>query len=194
MLTEKEILGILEDTQALLTGHFKLSSGRHSEKYTQCAQVLQYPDQAELLAKALAEKCRENIGAIDVVASPAVGGLVLGQEMARALGVRSVFSERDHNGEMTLRRSFRLNENEKVLMVDDVFTTGKSLRELLKVVKAQGAQAVGAASLAERGLLGNDFEVPLISLIKLDFADYDPSDCPACQKGLPVIKPGSRPQ
>jgi orotate phosphoribosyltransferase len=193
MLTEQEVRKILEEARALLTGHFKLSSGRHSENYLQCAQALQYPDKAEALGKSLAEKCMAR-GKIHAVASPAVGGVVIGQEVARALGVRAIFAERDGEGKMAFRRGFYVSSGENILLVDDVLTTGLSLREMLTLARSQGAQVIGVAAIAERGSSDKTFDVPRDTLIKLNFQDYDPAQCPACQKGLPVEKPGTRPE
>jgi orotate phosphoribosyltransferase len=196
VLTEKDVKKILEEARALLSGHFKLSSGRHSGNYLQCAQVLQHPAKARELGQALADKCSARGGIvpkIHVVASPAVGGVVIGQEVALGLGSRAIFSERDAAGKMAFRRGFKLNPGENVLLADDVLTTGGSLRELLELVRSEGGNTVGVAALAERGVHDKTFPVPRVSLLKLDFVDYDPAACPLCEKGLPVEKPGSRP-
>ncbi|MGQ0644334.1 MAG: orotate phosphoribosyltransferase [Elusimicrobiota bacterium] len=197
MLSDQEIRAILEESGALLSGHFKLSSGRHSGHYLQCAQVLQHPDKAELLCRTLAEKCSAHgVGIenrIHTVASPAVGGLVIGQELARALKARSVFAERGADGKMAFRRGFKLAPRETVLLADDVLTTGGSLRELFELAQAQGARVVGVAAAAERGFHDKTFKVPRDVLIKLDFQDYEPAECPLCRQGLPIDKPGSRP-
>jgi orotate phosphoribosyltransferase len=193
VLTEKEVRQILEGAEALLSGHFRLSSGRHSENYLQCAQVLQFPDRAERLCRALAERCRAR-GRIDVVASPAVGGVIIGQEVARALGVRAIFAERNAEGKLSFRRGFFVRPGERVLLADDVLTTGLSLREVAGLVRPLGAAITGYCALAERGAHDKNFDGPRDVLIKLEFQDFDPADCPACKRGLPIAKPGSRPE
>ncbi|HOW27184.1 MAG TPA: orotate phosphoribosyltransferase [Elusimicrobiota bacterium] len=196
-MNEKDVTRILEDSQALLTGHFKLSSGRHSRNYMQCAKALQHPDRAEQLGRALAEKCRDALlkqgRKIDVVASPAVGGLILGHEVARALGVRHVFSERDVPG-MVLRRGFTLRDGENVLLVDDVLTTGGSFNELTELVRSWKARVAGLACLVQRGKDAPSFPAPHFALLTVDLENYDPTQCPLCREGKPVEKPGSRPE
>jgi orotate phosphoribosyltransferase len=195
VLNEKDVRALMEETQALLTGHFRLSSGRHSRHYFQCARVLQYPGKAEQLGRSLAALCGSaNEGRIDLVASPALGGTVLGQEVARGLGVRHIFAERDASRQFSFRRGFHLKTNERVLLVDDVFTTGGSLKELADVVQAHGAQVIGLAALVERGVQREkQFVAPRYALLRLDLEDYDADACPACRDGVPVEKPGSRP-
>jgi orotate phosphoribosyltransferase len=197
VLTEKEIRAILEEAKALKSGHFQLSSGRHSQFYLQCALALQFPDKAEKLGKALGELCDAHSAGggdkIHAVVSPAVGGVVMGQEVARAIGTRSIFAERDAAGKMVLRRGFDLKRGENVLLVDDVLTTGGSLRELFSLVQSYGARVIGIGALAERGFHDKTFEVTRDVLLKLNFEDFDPQDCPACKEGLPIDKPGSRP-
>jgi len=194
LLTEQEAQKIMEEARALLTGHFKLSSGRHSERYLQCAQALQHPDKARRLGQALAEKCKAAVGGkIDAVASPAVGGLVIGQEVAAGLDVRHVFSERGADGKMSFRRGFKVAPGENILVVDDVLTTGLSFREVSALVEAEGGRVAGLAAVAERGAGDKGFTAPRVALLRLDFKDYDPNDCPLCKKGLPLEKPGSRP-
>jgi orotate phosphoribosyltransferase len=191
-LNEVEVRKILEESRALMSGHFKLSSGRHSEYYMQCAKVLQFPDRAEQLGKALADLARMG-ERIDAVASPAVGGVVIGQEVARALGVRALFAERDAAGKFVFRRGFVVIRNERFLLVDDVLTTGLSLWEMADLVKAEGGRVVGLAALAERGYHEKNFTMPRHTLLKLDFEDYDPAACPLCEKRIPLEKPGTRP-
>lgn len=195
MLSNQDILQIMESSQALLSGHFKLSSGRHSERYLQCAQALQYPDKARALGGDLAERLKELLkGApVHAVASPAVGGLVIGQEVALGLGARSIFSERGEDGKMVFRRGFYISPGENVVLADDVLTTGKSFRELLEIVHPTGAKVVALAAVAERGFHAKDFETPRRTLLQLDFKDFDPSDCPLCRQNVPLTKPGSRP-
>jgi orotate phosphoribosyltransferase len=188
-----EILKIFEESKALLNGHFLLSSGRHSDRYLQCALVLQYPWHAEKLCKALAEIVKP-LGPQAVV-SPALGGVVVGQELARALGVRAIFTERSKaDDKMELRRGFEIKPGEKVFAVEDVITTGKSVRESIAVVRSLGAQVVGVGSLMDRsnGNAAKDFDVPMKSLLSLDVKSWEAGECPMCKQGSPVVKPGSR--
>ncbi|KUO57945.1 MAG: orotate phosphoribosyltransferase [Gracilibacter sp. BRH_c7a] len=189
-LSQDEILQIFKDTGALLQGHFLLTSGKHSAQYMQCAQVLQYPIKAEALCKELAVKF-ENFE-IDTVIAPAVGGIVVAYEVGRALGVKAIFTERQ-NGEMTLRRGFELAPGEKVLVVEDVITTGGSVKEVIKVVKEVGAIPVGVGVLVDRSGGKAEFEgLRLNSLIQMNIEVFEPDNCPLCAKGLPAEKPGSR--
>ena len=188
-MTEKEILFLFEELNALLKGHFKLSSGLHSEKYLQCAIVLQHPVIAEKLAKTLAEKFAGQ--KIDVVVGPALGGVTWAYEVARALGVRGIFTERDE-GKMTLRRGFSVNEGEKVLVVEDVVTTGGSTKEVIDVIKTFGGLVVGVGSVIDRSDKPVDFGVTFKSLAKLDVKTFKEHECPLCKAGTPAVKPGSR--
>jgi orotate phosphoribosyltransferase len=175
----------------LLEGHFILTSGLHSSVYLQCALVLQHPPEAEAFARALAE--RFNGRGIETVVAPAIGGLVIGYEVARALGARSIWTERDTaSGAMTLRRGFNARAGESVLVVEDVITTGGSTRETINVMRAAGASVVGAASIIDRSGGRADVGVPRIALATLDVPALAPAACPACQRGEPAIKPGSR--
>jgi orotate phosphoribosyltransferase len=189
-MTRDELLNLFRRSGALLDGHFRLTSGLHSAGYLQCALVLQHPEQAERLGRALAERTR----ALEptVVLSPALGGVVIGHEVARALGVRAIFAER-LDGVMTLRRGFILAETDRVLVVEDVLTTGGSTRETMQVASAAGGHVVGAASIVDRSAGSVRLEVPLSSLLEIAFPTYEPSACPLCAQGLPVVKPGSRP-
>jgi orotate phosphoribosyltransferase len=191
---ELGITGILKKTGALLEGHFELSSGLHSAAYVQCAQVLQYPDLAEKLGRLLAERFGDK--GIEVVVSPALGGVVIGHEVARALGTRAVFTEREssRNGsrEMTLRRGFRIDRGEKVLVVEDVITTGGSTKEIINIVRKAGGDIVGVGSVIDRSLGKADFGVYTKTLLSLDIKTYDPVNCPLCRQGIPMVKPGSR--
>lgn len=189
-LSQEEILQIFKDTGALLQGHFLLTSGKHSAQYMQCAQVLQYPEKAAALAKELGVKFDDL--KIDVVIAPAVGGIVVAHEVGRALGVKAIFTERQ-NGEMTLRRGFILSPGEKVLVVEDVITTGGSVQEVINVVKEVGAIPVGVGVLVDRSGGRADFEgLPLHSLIQMNIEAFEPENCPLCAQGLPAEKPGSR--
>ena len=151
--------------------------------------MLQHPQQAEALGRAIAERTRDLRAT--VVLSPALGGIVIGHEVARALGVRAIFAERQ-DGALTLRRGFVIGESERVLVVEDVVTTAGSTRETIKVARAAGGQVVGAASIVNRGT-GVQLDVPYVALLELTLPVYDPDKCPACAQGLPVVKPGSRP-
>lgn len=188
-MTSDQVLDIYKKTGALLTGHFLLSSGLHSEQYLQSALVLQQPDIATKLCAALADKFREL--RIEVVIAPALGGVFVSHETARALGVRALFAERV-NGELTLRRGFSLNKGERVLVVEDVITTGKSTRETIKVVQDAGGVAVAAASLVDRSGGKADVGVPYQSLVTLNVPTYAADVCPLCKAGSAPIKPGSR--
>jgi orotate phosphoribosyltransferase len=183
---------ILEAHDALLSGHFELSSGRHSGNYLQCAVALQHPAAAEALGSAIAEGLRQAAEGIDVVVSPALGGLIIGHEVGRALGVRACFTERV-DGEMTLRRGFHLNAGERVVMIEDVVTTGLSSRETLAVIRDTGAVSVGAGCIANRSGTDELDGLPLVSLLQPDFPTWSPEECPLCATGGTAIKPGSRP-
>ena len=174
---------------ALLEGHFRLTSGLHSPGYLQCALVLQHPCEAEACGAALGERVR-SLGA-QVVLSPALGGIVIGQEVARALAIRAIFAERQ-DGALTLRRGFALAPGEKVLVVEDVVTTGGSTRETIDVARAAGAVVVGAAAIVDRSGGRQRLDVPFHALAEVSLPAYDPTSCPLCLAGQPVVKPGSR--
>ena len=174
---------------ALLEGHFRLTSGLHSSGYLQCALVLQHPADAEACGAEIADRVR-SLGA-QVVLSPALGGIVIGQEVGRALGIRAIFAERQ-DGKLMLRRGFTLAPGEKVLVVEDVVTTGKSTRETIDVAVAAGAQVVGAASIIDRSGGQQGLDVPYHALATLSVPTYEPEACPLCAAGQPVVKPGSR--
>ncbi len=173
----------------LLEGHFRLTSGLHSAGYLQCALVLQHPREAEACGAALVEQLG-GLGA-QVVLSPALGGIVIGQEVARALGVRAVVAERQ-DGRLVLRRGFTLEPGEKVLVVEDVVTTGGSTRETIDVARAAGAVVVGAAAIIDRSGGQQRLDVPFHALAEVSLPTYDPESCPLCLAGQPVVKPGSR--
>ena len=188
------ILELFRSTGAYLTGHFRLTSGLHSPEYLQCALVLQHPAHAAELGRLLAgEVSKLTPEPVEVVASPALGGLIIGHEVARALGVRFIFTERDANRKMALRRGFEVSPGETALVVEDVVTTGGSTREVVEVLRAAGAQPVAAGSIVDRSGGQADVGVPRVSLVTLEVAAYDPAECPLCAQGLPVVKPGSRP-
>jgi len=188
-MTRDELLDLFQRSGALLEGHFRLTSGLHSPGYLQCALVLQHPAHAEALGHALGDLTRALRPT--VVLSPALGGIVIGQEVGRALGVRAIFAERQ-DGALMLRRGFMLSETDRVLVVEDVLTTGGSTRETMQVAKASGAHVVGAASIVDRSGGGVAFDVPFHSLLAIDLATYEPDKCPLCARGLAVVKPGSR--
>ncbi|MFC2140127.1 orotate phosphoribosyltransferase [Candidatus Auribacterota bacterium] len=188
MYTEQEIVDIFKKYEALCEGHFLLSSGKHSAKYLQCALVLKEPKIAEKLGNALALKFKDE--KIDKVVGPAMGGIIIAHEVARALNVPALFSEREQ-GEMTFRRGFSLKEGERILVVEDVITTGLSVREVITVIQRQQALVVGVGSLIDRGE-GVDFSVTKKSLCTLEVATYESEKCPLCKDNIPVIKPGSR--
>jgi orotate phosphoribosyltransferase len=191
-MTRDDLLDLYRRSGALLDGHFRLTSGLHSPGYLQCALVLQHPQHAEALGRALAERTRD--WRATVVLSPALGGVVIGHEVARALGVRAIFAERQ-DGALMLRRGFVIGETDRVLVVEDVVTTGGSTRETMQVAKAAGGYVVGAASIVNRGAaavaLGAD--EPYVALLDVNLPAYEPDKCPLCARGLPVVKPGSRP-
>jgi orotate phosphoribosyltransferase len=199
MDTREELLRMFETAGAIRHGHFELSSGLHSGTYVQCALVLQYPRFAEKLGQALAALFSD--ARIDAVVSPALGGVVIGQEVARALpavkdaiggGVPAMFAERDASGTMTMRRGFSLQPDQHVLVVEDVWTTGGSTQETIHVVEEAGGRVVAAGALIDR--TGGQIEFPVESnaLIELKIASYEPEDCPLCRQGGVPVKPGSR--
>jgi len=188
-MTENEILNIFRQHSALLEGHFVLSSGLHSDRYIQCALVLQYPRVAEQLCTELAAKLRHLGGS--VVAAPALGGILVAHEVARALSVRALFTERQE-GVMTLRRGFSLALGEPTLVVEDVLTTGLSTRETMQCVEQAGGKVVGVGALIDRSGGAVDLAVPKAALLTLAIQNYKPADCPLCRSGIPAVKPGSR--
>ena len=211
-MTRDELLDLYRRSGALLDGHFRLTSGLHSPGYLQCALVLQHPQHAEMLGRAIADRLRDVRPT--VVLSPALGGVVIGQEVGRALGVRAIFAERQ-DGQLTLRRGFNIDAADRVVVVEDVMTTGGSTRETIEVATAAGGQVVGTASIVDRspstlrepqgrpepgrGATGSGqaasslaFDVPFVTLLRIDLPTYEPAACPLCAQGLPVVKPGSR--
>ena len=189
-MTDNDVLDLFRKSGALLEGHFRLSSGLHSHRYLQSALVLQHPEYASALGQAIAERVRELKP--NVVLSPALGGIVIGQELGRALGVRAIFAERQ-DGHLALRRGFTMSPADRAVVVEDVITTGGSTRETMEVASAAGAGVVGAAAIIDRGTQGARLSVPLFALVKLEVPVYDPEGCPMCARGEPVVKPGSRP-
>jgi orotate phosphoribosyltransferase len=205
MLKREEILGMLESAGAVRHGHFELSSGLHSAMYVQCALVLQYPRFAERLGQGLAGLFADTEA--EAVVSPAMGGLIIGQEVARALpeldtekrgdapegaGVAAIFVERDASGSMVMRRGFSLRDGQRVLVIEDVWTTGGSTREAMRVVEEMGGRVVGAGALIDRSGGKIELDVPAKALLELTIASFTAQDCPLCREGGAAIKPGSR--
>lgn len=184
-----DVLGLFRESGALHEGHFKLSSGLHSSGYLQCALVLQHPKHAEALGQALGAVLKDLNPT--VVLSPALGGLIIGHEVGRALGVRAIFAERQDNV-LTLRRGFSLSASDRVVIIEDVVTTGKSTRETIVVAEPVGATVVGAGSIIDRSGGASSLGVPYRALVELSLPTYDPAACPLCQAGQPITKPGSR--
>lgn len=191
-MTQEAVLELFRATGAYLQGHFRLTSGLHSPEYLQCALVLSHPASAELLGDALARKLELFAAQIDVVVSPAMGGLIIGHEVARSLGVRHIFTERDADKKMTLRRGFSIAPGERAVVIEDVITTGGSSVEVIQLIQAAGAIVAGAGSIIDRSGGQADLGVPRAALATLQVVTYDPAACPLCAQGLPVVKPGSR--
>lgn len=191
-MTHEDILKILEETGALLSGHFELSSGLHSDKYFQYALLLQYPEKTEVVCKKLADRFRGK-GAT-VVMGPAYGGIIISFEVARQLGIRSLFAEREGGaGPLLLRRGFTIQKGEKVLVIEDVITTGESIRETISLARAMGGEVIGVGALADRSGGEVQFDVPIVeALLKLKVESFTKEECPLCKKGTPLTKPGSR--
>jgi orotate phosphoribosyltransferase len=190
MLAKSQAIGIFSQAGALLEGHFRLTSGRHSNQYMQCAQVLKYPAFTEQLARHLAEVFKDD--EVQLVVGPAMGGIVVAYEVARQLGVPGMFMERE-NGAMALRRGFAIEPGQRVLVVEDVVTTGGSVKEVIEVVRQLGGQVVGVGVLVDRSNGSVDFGVKQAAVLSLDITSWEAEHCPLCQEGrLPVVKPGSR--
>ena len=194
-MTESNVLELFNKTGAYLKGHFRLTSGLHSSEYLQCALVLAHPNHAELLGAALADKLQAISPGqkISVVVSPAIGGLIIGHEVARALGVKSLFTERDANGKMVLRRGFRIDPFDHAVVVEDVITTGGSSREVIELLQAAGANVIAAGSVIDRSGGRADLGLKRAALSTMSVISYSEDVCPMCRQGLPVQKPGSRP-
>jgi len=188
-MNKEQVIDILKHSGALLEGHFKLRSGLHSNQFFQAALLLQYPDKAEIVCAALAEEFKGQ--GIETVISPAVGGLIVGQEIGRALGVRAIFADKD-NGKLVLKRGFTIRKGEKILVAEDVVTRGGRVQETIDLVRSFGGDVVGVAVIVDRSGGEAKFDVPHRSLIKLELATYDPAQCPLCGQGLPLDTPGSK--
>lgn len=182
------------ETGAYLRGHFRLTSGLHSPEYLQCAKVLQHPKHAQSFGEQLAQKLRDLAPGrtIDVVVSPAMGGLIIGHEVARALGVRHIFTERDADSKMTLRRGFAIDPGETAVVIEDVVTTGISSREVIDLIERDGAKVAGLGSIIDRSGGKAETGVPRVALETLQAVTYQPDTCPLCAQGIEVVKPGSR--
>ena len=188
-MNREALLELFRTSGALLDGHFRLTSGLHSPGYLQCALVLQHPEHAEALGQALAGRTPALMPT--VVLSPALGGVVIGHEVGRALGVRAIFAERQE-GALTLRRGFSVSDRDRVLVIEDVLTTRGSTRETMDVANPAGAHVVGAASIVDRSGGRVHFDVPWLALLDVVLPTYEPDGCPLCAQGMPVVKPGSR--
>jgi len=191
IIKTEEIMKKFEEAGAIQKGHFKLTSGVHSDTYIQCAQIMQHPGFMHNLCSELGRKFRGDD--IDVIVGPAIGGIIMAHVMARVLGpwVRAIFTERE-NGKMTLRRSFEIKEGEKVLVVEDVTTTGSSVREVIDIVNSRKGKVVGVGVLIDRSGGEVDFGIKTEKLLTVDIKTYLPEECPLCKKGIPAVKPGSR--
>lgn len=181
------MIEILKDSEALLEGHFLLTSGKHSNRYVQCAKVLRYPDKAEAILKPVAEKLKEM--EIDLLVGPAMGGIIVAYELGRQLGKEAIFTERV-DGKMELRRGFEIKSGQKIVICEDVVTTAKSSLEVKSLLESMGAEVIALASIIDR-TTGN-VNIDVISSIKLEIETYDSEECPMCKQGSPYIKPGSR--
>jgi orotate phosphoribosyltransferase len=189
-MKREEIISLLEQVGAMRKGHFELSSGRHSGSYIQCALVLQHPKHAEELGRALAERFKDIPAA--VVVAPAMGGLIIGHEVARALGARSLFVERDASGHMALRRGFELAPGERAVVMEDVWTTGGSTRETIGVIEEEGGLPVAVGALIDRTGGRIEWDLPARALLDFEVPSYEPDDCPLCRAGDSAVRPGSR--
>ncbi|MCL2270047.1 MAG: orotate phosphoribosyltransferase [Treponema sp.] len=194
----ENVLTLLRDSGAMLEGHFLLSSGRHSNRYFQCAKLLQYPDRASAALAGVAERIKLDIQAgkleIDAVVGPAMGGIIVAYELGRQLGVPAFFTERDDAGAMALRRGFEVQPGQKILITEDVVTTGKSSGECAAVLENLGAKIAALACLVDRRITGVDIPWLFYPACKLDVANWEADSCELCKKGIPAVKPGSRKQ
>ena len=188
-MTEQEIIRILEESGALLSGHFQLRSGLHSNRFFQAALLLQYPDKAETVCRYLADQFRGE--KIETVISPAVGGLIVGQEIARALGVRAIFADKE-DGQLVLKRGFTIKPGEKVLVAEDVVTKGGRVQQTVDLVRGLGGDVVGIAVIVDRSGGDAKFDVPFKSALKLSLPTFDPAECPLCKTNMPIDRPGSK--
>ncbi|MGI6151875.1 MAG: orotate phosphoribosyltransferase [Christensenellales bacterium] len=188
-MTREEIIAIFKETGVMLEGHFQLTSGRHSDHYMQCAQLFQYPNYAKLLCRELADAFLGQD--IDLVAGPAVGGIIIAYQTAECLGVRNIFAERQ-DGKMTFRRGFGIKPGENVLVCEDVVTTGGSVREVIELIRESGGNVVGVGSIVDRSNGKVDFGVPFQAVLSMEVVSWEEEDCPLCKAGSVAVKPGSR--
>lgn len=188
-MTEQQVIEICEKSGALLTGHFQLRSGRHSNRFFQAALLLQYPDKAEAVCRHLAEAFAGV--KIDSVISPAVGGLIVGQEVARAIGCRAIFADKE-DGRLILKRGFEIKPGEKVLVAEDVVTQGGRVQQTIELVRSFGGEVVGVAVVVDRSGGAAKFDVPMKSALQLTLPTYDPAECPLCRDGAAIDRPGSK--
>lgn len=189
MLTQERILEILKEAGVLLEGHFLLTSGRHSNKYLQCAKIFKHAKYSEELCRDLAEKFKDD--QIDLVIGPAMGAVIMAYEVSRHLNVENIFAERE-NGEMALRRNFTVEKGQRVLVVEDVVTTGGSVKEVIKLVEEAGGVVAGVGSIVDRTGGKIDFGTKFKAVISMEVESYEPDNCPICKTGAPLVKPGSR--
>lgn len=189
MISKEEVLEIFKNAGVLMEGHFLLTSGKHSEKYLQCAKLFQYAKYSEKLCREIADKYKNDN--IDIVIGPAIGAIQMAYEVSRSLNVKNIFAERE-NGVMTLRRNFEIKEGQNVLVVEDVITTGGSVKEVIEIVKKQGGNVVGVGVIVDRSSGKADFGTRLESVIEFNIETFEKETCPLCSKGIPVVKPGSR--
>ncbi|MGI6192501.1 MAG: orotate phosphoribosyltransferase [Christensenellales bacterium] len=188
-MTREELIAIFKETGVMLEGHFQLTSGRHSDHYMQCAQLFQYPKYSKLLCGELAKAFSDE--KIDLVAGPAVGGIIIAYQTAECLGVRNIFAERQE-GKMTFRRGFAVKPGENVLVCEDVVTTGGSVREVIDLVREAGGNVVGVGSIVDRSNGKVDFGVPFKAVLSMEVVSWEAQDCPLCKSGSVAVKPGSR--
>jgi len=188
-ISSEEVLKIFKETGALLEGHFLLTSGLHSSKYFQCAKVLQYPEYAEILCRQIARHFYTS--EVELVISPAIGGIIVGYEVARQLEARNIFAERE-GGVMKLRRGFEIKPGERVLVCEDVVTTGGSVFEVIELVKNAGGKLVGVGCIVDRSGGKIDFGIRFASVVRLEVPTFKPEECPLCKEGIEIEKPGSR--
>jgi orotate phosphoribosyltransferase len=189
MIAKDEMLGIFHETGALLSGHFLLTSGLHSPQYFQCALLLQYPRHTTRLCGELADAFSDK--EVDLVIAPAIGGIVVAQEVGRLMNTRTIFAERE-GGVMSLRRGFFIRPGEKVLVTEDVITTGGSVKEVIDLVEKNGGDVVGVGVIVDRSAGRFALDVPFIPLLQMDVVVHQPDECPLCEDGIPIVKPGSR--
>ncbi len=192
----KDVIELMKTSGALLEGHFLLSSGRHSNRYFQCARLLQYPDRAAAALEGVVQRLKADIAAgalaLDAIVGPAMGGIIVAYELGRQLGLPAFFTERDDQGEMALRRGFTVGKGMRILIAEDVVTTGKSSAESARVLEASGAQVVALACVVDRRAEGVETAWPLYAASSVSVESWEPSSCPLCAQGLPAVKPGSR--